>query len=397
MIQSGVGYSQHRNPQTAANEAYDKALAQAGISSADFLFVFATIGYNQQQLIDTIRLISKKTPLSGCSAEGVIANGVADEDNFALVIMAIKSDQIEFTCGLTSNLKKAPYEAGQNIGHNALNQKSSSRDLALFLYPDGINVNWDALKAGIQDAQENGGNIPIFGAAAGDNWKFKEAYQYCNDEVTTDGVSWAVMSGDACLYWGLGHGCVPIGIEHKVTKANKNTIYEIDNRLALDVLKQDYLTDDEITDWAKTFQTFTLGMKEPKLQADYDQFIIRTMTGGVCEEDGSITLATEINVGDSLWVARRDFEKMKNGNRQLLDLIMAKKTDKPFAMAFQFECIGRGKVFVPDDVKHEMIDILRQDIGLDVPWIGFYSFGEIGPVGDQNHFHNESMVLLTIQ
>ena len=47
----GVGYSFHRDPAVAGNEAARKALEQARIDKPDFVFVFATVGYNQKVLI----------------------------------------------------------------------------------------------------------------------------------------------------------------------------------------------------------------------------------------------------------------------------------------------------------------------------------------------------------
>lgn len=52
---AGVGHSVYRNPAEAGKEAALSALRQAGIEKADFLFVFATVGYDQQALINSIR------------------------------------------------------------------------------------------------------------------------------------------------------------------------------------------------------------------------------------------------------------------------------------------------------------------------------------------------------
>ena len=47
---AGVGYSVRRNPAEAGREAALKAKQQAWTEAPDFVFVFATIGYNQQVL-----------------------------------------------------------------------------------------------------------------------------------------------------------------------------------------------------------------------------------------------------------------------------------------------------------------------------------------------------------
>src|SRR5208337_5631613 len=83
----GVGYSVRRNPAEAGKEAALKALEQAKIETPDFLFVFASVGYNQQALIRTIRETTANVPLSGCSGEGIITQGVADETNFGVAVI----------------------------------------------------------------------------------------------------------------------------------------------------------------------------------------------------------------------------------------------------------------------------------------------------------------------
>ena len=43
-----------------------------------------------------------------------------------------------------------------------------------------------------------------------------------------------------------------------------------------------------------------------------------------------------------------------------------------------------------------MLALLRQGIGEDIPWIGFHSYGEYGPVEDKNYFHNYTAVVAAV-
>jgi len=47
-------------------------LDQAGTDKCDFVFMFATVGFNQEELLKGVRSITGDTPLSGCSGEGII-------------------------------------------------------------------------------------------------------------------------------------------------------------------------------------------------------------------------------------------------------------------------------------------------------------------------------------
>jgi hypothetical protein len=233
------------------------------------------------------------------------------------------------------------------------------------------------------------------GGTAGDNWEIKRTYQYHNYRIVSDGVAWALLSGGARIAWAVNHGCVPVGIEHKVTRCEGNVIHEIDGKPALEILK-DYLTDDEIEDWAKATLTFSFGLEAPGHMQDYDKYVIRAMTGGKDDATGSVTIQTEVSEGTSIWVTRRDHEKLANGVDRVAEEIKTQLGEEPAKLVFQFDCAGRGKVFLREQQKLRLLETLRGQIGPDVPWLGFYTYGEFAPVGGHNYFHGYTVVLTAI-
>ena len=395
-LRSGVGVSYHRNPKIAAKEAIDAARNQAAIDQPDFCMVFATVGYNQTILLETIRQNIGDARLCGCSGEGIIANTEFSESNFAVCVMLIQSDRVRFDIGMVEDIKQDAYSAGKAIGE-AIKGLNHQDELALFLFPDGISLNYDTLSQGLEDALGPNAKLPFFGGSSGDNWKFKQTYQYCDDKIASGGISWALMSGDANLAWGVGHGCAPVGIEHLVTKAEGNALLEFDGRPVLDVVREDYLSEEDLKDWSKTFQVFTLGLKAPEDLENYDPFIIRSIVGGIDQDKGTITIGTDVEEGTHVWIASRDLEKLRLGNDHVLTNIQEHMIDAPIKIAFRIECIGRGKVFVPESVRKELTTTIQERIGENTPTIGFFSYGEIGAIGLENHFHNESMVFLVVQ
>ena len=109
----GVGFSATRNPQEAGKEAALKALEQKGSSQADFVFAFATVGYDQQILIRSIRQSTSEAPLSGCSGEGIITQGMAAETNFGVCVLAISSDELRFDHAYIEDLANGADCAGE--------------------------------------------------------------------------------------------------------------------------------------------------------------------------------------------------------------------------------------------------------------------------------------------
>ena len=65
-------------------------------------------------------------------------------------------------------------------------------------------------------------------------------------------------------------------------------------------------------------------------------------------------------------------------------------------LVFHFDCCARGKLMFRDQEKLQLLKRLRQAVGADVPWAGFHTFGEIGPVGKHNCNHNYTAVVLVL-
>ena len=49
-----------------------------------------------------------------------------------------------------------------------------------------------------------------------------------------------------------------------------------------------------------------------------------------------------------------------------------------------------------DQEKLQLLRQFRQAVGPEAPWAGFYTFGEIGPVGKHNCYHNYTAVVLAL-
>jgi len=354
---AGVGMSRHRNPLVAGREAVDTALKSGGIEKADFVFMFASVGYNQQALVKAVREATGGASLCGCSGEGTIIRGETDESNFSLVIMAISSDELRFRNGMGTGLKADSGAVGRTVA-NTISPELSSDTLALFLFADGLTFNFDRFLNGLEGELNLDHLLPLLGGAAGDNWQLKRTYQYCDDSVISDGVSWALLSGNARIAWAVNHGCVSTGVEHKITRCEENTIYEIDGKPALEVLKT-YLTDDEIVDWAKAVIHLTLGFETPGHMEGYDDYMIRFMPTKD-DEAGSVTIPTEVIEGTSIWMTRRDYDKVASGIDRLANQIKGQLGENPAKLMFQFDCCGRGKVFLREHQKIELLNRLQQ-------------------------------------
>ncbi len=391
---AGVGYSIHRNPSEAGKEAALKALQQAGIAKPDFVFVFATVGYNQEILIRSIRAATAGAPLSGCSGEGIITQETVAETNFAVAVMVISSDELRFQNARVSEIDQQAADAGERLA-TEIQPFLAADSIACFMFADGLVFDFDPFLATFEKNIERDTPLPVFGGLAADNWASKNTYQYQDDDVFSGGISCIVMSGSGAVAWGINHGCVPVGSKRTITRSKGNIIYEIDGIPALDAMKE-YFDEEWQSQWNKTSLNLCLGFKTPEhIRQGYEAFVIRYMVSKN-DQEGSVTIQSDVRDGDELWIVRRDRELISGGLQAISHQIKgATGTGKP-KFILQFECVGRGKVVFREQEKMELIRSLQDEIGSEIPWIGFYSYGEIGPIANFNCFHNFTSVVTAV-
>src|ERR671916_1265996 len=391
---AGVGMSRHHSPSIAGHEAAEQALENAGLQKPDFVFMFASVGYDQRSLLRAVREATGSAPLSGCSGEGTISGDYANESNFSVVVMVISSDELRWRNGLATGLGADSYATGQRVAQS-LSSEVSADAVGLFVFPDGTTVNFDNFFAGLEGNLSSDQFLPFWGGGAGDNLAMVQTYQYCDDEVVSDGVAYTLLSGEAHLASTIGIGYIPIGGERTVTRSQGNVIYEIDGKPALEVL-QEYLPDRALAeDWGRYVPTFGLSFRAPSYMKD-EEYILRGINS-VNTADGSVSLQTEVQEGSSVWFSSRDKEKITTGLDRMAEQIKQDLGGAQPKLVFHFDCCSRGKVMLRDQEKLQLLRQFRQAVAPEVPWAGFYTYGEVGPVGKHNFYHTYTAVCFTLR
>src|SRR5829696_6425928 len=243
---AGVGMSRHHNPTVAGREAAEQALQRADVQRPDFVFMFGSIGYDQHSLLRAVRETTRDALLSGCSVEGTICGEDADESNYSVVVTAISSDELRWHNGIATDLSADSRAVGRRVAQDLLPQLSPST-IGLFVFPDGMSAifdtfftaNFDDFLAGLEGSLPSDRFLPLWGGGAGNNFDAgAPTYQYRDDEVVSDAVAYALLSGKAQAGWAMSHSLIPIGGARTVTRCKGNVIYEIDGKPAAEVLRE---------------------------------------------------------------------------------------------------------------------------------------------------------------
>ncbi|MDA9981650.1 FIST C-terminal domain-containing protein [Gammaproteobacteria bacterium] len=388
-VSIGIGISNKVGGYDAGLEAASTAQESLGADAPDLVFVFSTIGYDQDDILDAVAERFGDVPVSGATFEGVIGRGVADESMYAVQIVGLKSDEVRFHSFQAANAVENPMEAGEELGRQVAGVTQGGNRV-LFLFPD-FRTNITSLFGGI----EKHCNLPFIGGPSCDNLKFQYAYQSHKGVVTEHACNAVLMVGDFDFKTIVTHGSEPLGGPRTVTKCDGNVIYEIDGRPALDVASEGFGEAITLDNMAHAIMLMGIGFKTEASSNFLSPYVVRAIFE-FNFEDKSCTIPTVVSEGSEIQFMRRDPHSILNSSRlaaQKLGKIFDSLTPAPTpALICQFDCAGRGKVIVGDDVLTGVTD-LQAEFAATVPWMGSFCFGEISPIDGKNHFHNYTATL----
>ena len=116
---------------------------------------------------------------------------------------------------------------------------------------------------------------------------------------------------------------------------------------------------------------------------------------GINEEDKSITFAGNVPEGFRARLMKPDLDVLIDGAGVAAQNII-KGNDLP-ALGLVVSCVGR-KIIMGQMVEEEL-DAVENILGSQVQLCGFYSYGEISPLNNNDiscSLHNQTMTLTTI-
>ena len=396
-ITAGVGLSKNiADSKQAGYEACKIAIEKMGGGKPSFMFTFASVAFDQEAVMAGIADASDHAPGIGCSNAGAITSEGPSLKSVA--VMAIKSDDIVFTNDIGKDIKMDARSAGHSVAES-IQKKASAPLKAFIMLPDVLTGNGADIVRGILDVL--GPHFPVMGGAAGDDFLFKQTYQYCNDQAVSGAVAGVGISGAFHFAVGVRHGWVPVSQPMKVTKSEGAVLHTLDNRPAVSIYEDYFGTKAEELrqePLARMAITYPLGIKIP----DLDEYLIRDPI--TVDEHGAITCAAEIPVGSEIRLMIGNKEKAIEAAEEAAHKVMkdleADNTKPKFVL--MFNCIAREKLFA-QKAKDE-IDAVMNILGSDVPLLGFYTYGEQAPLAGetknteliQSRFFNETIVLLPV-
>ncbi|MFM2230869.1 MAG: hypothetical protein RL607_2127 [Bacteroidota bacterium] len=317
-----------------------------------------------------------------CSSSGQISDQMNLESE--IVVTAVQFEK--------TKLKSVVYDvlngdSIQQLGEK-VHQELAANDLkAILVLSEGTNVNGSEL---IQELEgQTQGKIPFFGGLAGDEYSFEKTIVGLNAEASPGKIVAVGFYGDAIEFgFASEGGWADFGPEREVTVSDKNVLYKIGDRYALDLYKE-YLGKyaDELPGSALYFP---LSMKE----TPESEPVVRTILS-IDETHKSMTFAGNIPVGAHVRFMRGNLDRLVDAAEAAASQIRKTLPNQP-QLAFLVSCVGR-RIVLAERVLEEL-EVIKNTLGKETVLFGFYSYGEISPNKHKLgcELHNQTMTIATL-
>lgn len=188
-------------------------------------------------------------------------------------------------------------------------------------------------------------------------------------QVAADAISGVMFADTVPIATGIAQGCAPVGPMHRVTAADRNVVFQLDDKPALEVLYADLGVEDLA---ALKAQADMLNAALPVENSDQNEYLVRNILA-VDPDRGLIVLGDVMTNGASLRFCRREREAAIADMRAMLAEIADRLPGTPRA-ALYVTCVARGPNLFGE--QSEEIGLINEALG-PVPVIGFFANGEI--------------------
>ncbi len=256
---------------------------------------------------------------------------------------------------------------------------------SIFLVSDGTLVNGSDLIAGLNTENKQG--VTISGGLAGDGDQFANTLVGLNDDVGVGKVVAIGFYGDALqVYHSSMGGWDEFGRDRIITKSDKNVLYELDGKNALDLYKE-YLGPFS-AELPGSALLFPISIKT----AESEQKLVRTILT-IDEAQKSMTFAGNMPEGATVRLMKANFDKLTEASAESARQLMQHADHQNLELAILISCVGRKLVLQART--EEEVWAAKNILGEKTAIAGFYSYGELSPYNPSGRceLHNQTMTI----
>jgi small ligand-binding sensory domain FIST len=325
---------------------------------AELGFVYASerLAAALGSLVSCLRIKTGVPHWVGTVGMGVCSTGreVYDEPSVAVMVTDLPTDRFRVIPGSARDF--APFLEAT--------QQWRERNLAYFavVHADPSNARTPALIESLANSLEGGYLVGGLTSSEGEQVQIADA-------PCSGGLSGVLLSGSVAVATGLTQGCSLLGRRRAVTSCRRNVVAEIDDRPALDVLREELGGVSLETLSGMGGQVF---VALPIRGSDTGDYLVRNLVG-IDPERGLLAVGDLVEEGQPIQFARRDRDSAREDLSRMLRDVRGRLPGAPKG-ALYHTCLGRGRHLFGEDSAE--LRLIRETLG-DVPLVGFYANGEI--------------------
>ena len=382
-----------------AREAAMQAKEELGGSRIDLSVIYSSSEYDPREVVGAVRKVTGDAPLIGASSAGEFTERRIESGSVAVGLLS--SDEIKIFTAMAKGVTGDPESAVKEIAAKLPDEVVDHPYMTAIVMIDGLSGVGEEvalLASYILDRK-----MRIVGGMAGDDFKMKETFVFCDDRVATDALSVCLFASKMPLFTGIKHGHTPISRALKVTRAQANVLHEINDAPAWDVWKE------ETAEISRNRGVDVEKLVDP---AEIAQFFTNYSLGLATEKEGQYKIRWPVSINDdgalnfTCGITEGSIFRIMDGSDQENQInaaegaaVLAKESAEnaghfEFAGMLVFDCAVRQLML--GGRFHEAVDRFKKVLP-GVPILGWETYGELRlEPGQFSGFHNTTSVVLLL-
>ena len=334
-------------------------LIQIFTSNTDEVFI--------KELTSYIGTVLPLSSLIGATTDGEIKDGLVSTMQTVISFSMFEKSSLKT---YISDEFENYYDAGVNLSKDL-----NSNDIKLIIaFADGLNSNGEDFLRGIDSVNSN---IIVAGGLAGDNARYQKTLVFTKEAIVSNGVVGVGLSSKSLhIFNYYSFNWIPIGLSLRVTRAEGNRIYTINDKTAYEIYA--YYLGEEI---AKKLPGISIDF--PLILRRDSQNIARAVVSS--ESDGSLVFAGNFKNGDLVRFGYGDSKAILEDSKK--DIY--KTSEQPIESIFIYSCMARRR-FMSNLIQEETLPY-----NSIAPTAGFFTYGEFFSASNKELL-NQSMTLLCL-
>jgi len=346
--------SQNDAAATVINDVVQQLSKAPGEANFGFIYSTDAMATEFPDLVEQCKETTGIKHWIGTIGSGVIAPNTEFYDKPAVSIMLANFDENEFT--MIPSINKS-----ENLIAHLTWPRTFASNFGI-IHGDPFNQEMQSMIEDLQEQVENG--FVVGGITSSQNKNYQ-----VSDEIVQGGISGALFSENIGVMTNLSQGCRPVAKKHKVTKAQENAAFTLDNKPALEMLMHD-MGMSTYKELEKSAHEVFVGLCIPG--SDKSDYTIRNLVG-IDPSHSIFAINDYLHEDDEIIFCNRNSETAVEDMQAMLDN-MAKRLKQPPKGGLYISCLGRGRGQFGDD--SEEVKMIHQTLG-DFPLTGFFANGEI--------------------